>query len=75
MMDESSAWTLLKQTTTVLMQAVPEGIELAMLERTLTDVRGVVAAHDLHVWSVTAGRAVMSAHLTVDPEADRVLCH
>lgn len=66
-----AAWMLLGQATRVLMEAVPEGIELSALERTLTGVAGVIAAHDLHVWSVTSGRAVMSAHLTVDRDADR----
>ncbi len=66
-----SAWALLKQTTAVLMQAVPKGIDLAAVEHALTDVDGVVASHDLHVWSVTSDRAVLSAHLTVLPEADR----
>lgn len=66
-----SAWMLLRQTTAVLMQAVPEGIDLATIDRAITSVPGVIAAHDLHVWSITQGRAVMSAHLTVDVDADR----
>ncbi len=66
-----SAWVLLKQTTAVLMQAAPEGIDVSEVERTLMNVDGVVGAHDLHVWSVTSGRAVLSAHLTAEPGFDR----
>ena len=66
-----SAWALLKQTTAVLMQAVPKGIDLASVEQVLTGADGVVAVHDLHVWSVTSDRVVMSAHLTVHPGVDR----
>lgn len=66
-----SAWALLKQTTSVLMQAVPRGLDLTSVEQVLTGVDGVVASHDLHVWSVTNDRAVMSAHLSVQPDIDR----
>lgn len=66
-----SAVSLLKQTTAVLMQAVPDGVEIAAVERALTEVPGVLAAPDLHVWALTDGHRVMSAHLTVTPEAAR----
>ena len=65
-----SAAALLKQTTTVLMQAVPDGISLAAVEKTLITLDGVIAAHDLHVWCVTGSEAVMSTHLTVSPGVD-----
>lgn len=66
-----SAWVLLKQTTAILMQAAPEGIDVSEVGRTLTSVDGVVGAHDLHVWSLTSGREVLSAHLTAAPGFDR----
>jgi cobalt-zinc-cadmium efflux system protein len=68
----SSAWMLLKETVRVLMQAVPDRIDLRSLEESLTSIGGVLAVHDLHVWSVTRGRDVMSAHLTIDRDADRL---
>jgi cobalt-zinc-cadmium efflux system protein len=66
-----SSGALLAQTVRVLMQAVPERIDIALLEAALGSVDGVIGVHDLHVWSLTSGREVMSAHLTVEPEADR----
>jgi cobalt-zinc-cadmium efflux system protein len=53
------------------MQAVPKWIELAAVEEMLTSLEGVISLHDLHIWSVTDERAIMSAHLTIAPEADR----
>ena len=67
-----SAWLLLRETVRVLMQAVPDRIDLRALEQALTSIGGVLAVHDLHVWSVTRGRDVMSAHLTVASDASRV---
>jgi len=32
-------------------------------------VDGVTALHDLHVWNLTSGMNVMSAHVVIGPEA------
>lgn len=66
-----AAWRLLGQAVAVLMQAVPAHLDLGAIETTLTGIDGVLEVHDLHVWSVTSGREVISAHLSVDPAADR----
>lgn len=66
-----SAWALIRSTARVLMQAVPAHIDVAAVHEALTSIPGVVDVHDLHVWSVTSGRDVVSAHLTTDAEVDR----
>jgi len=66
-----SSWSLLRATVAVLMQAAPAHVDVDALEDALVAIDGVVAAHDVHVWSVTSGRDVMSAHLTLEPSADR----
>lgn len=66
-----AAWRLLGQAVAVLMQAVPAHLDLGAIEHTLAGIDGVLEVHDLHVWSVTSGRDVISAHLSVDPAADR----
>ena len=66
-----SALALLRQTTAVLMQAVPEGIDIASVERALTSVSGVLAVPDLHIWALTGGQVFLSAHLTIAPDLRR----
>ncbi|HKE15045.1 MAG TPA: cation diffusion facilitator family transporter [Kofleriaceae bacterium] len=66
-----SAWSLVKATVGVLMEAVPAHIDVAALRGALLSIEGVLDVHDLHVWSVTPGRDVVSAHLTTIIEADR----
>lgn len=68
-----SAWSLMADTVRVLMQAVPGRIDLEALDRALNEIEGVIEVHDLHVWSLTSGRDVMSAHLTVASNNDRPL--
>ncbi len=53
------------------MQAVPDRIDIAAVYRALTSIEGVREVHDLHVWSVTSGRDVVSAHVTTALEIDR----
>jgi cobalt-zinc-cadmium efflux system protein len=58
-------WTLLRESMNVLLEGVPNGIDLEEVERTIVAVEGVEAIHDLHVWSVTSGKNVMSVHLVI----------
>lgn len=66
-----SSWSLLKETAAVLMQAVPSYIDVEEIEAALLAVAGVRDVHDLHVWSVTSGRDILSAHIAVDADAER----
>ena len=58
-------WTLLKDATHILMEGVPERIDVAALESAMLGVAGVMAVHDLHVWTLTSGWDSLSAHVTV----------
>lgn len=59
-------WTLLKQAVHILMEGAPSGIDAQVLENELAAIPGVVAVHDLHVWTITSGFDAMSCHLVVD---------
>ncbi len=60
------AWTLLRSANAVLLEGTPEGIDPLHLSRTMTEVDGVEAVHDLHVWSLSSQRLALSAHVVVD---------
>ena len=59
-------WTLLKESVNVLLQGVPTNINLETIEQGIAGIAGVKAIHDLHVWSLTAGKDVLSAHVVID---------
>jgi cobalt-zinc-cadmium efflux system protein len=59
-------WTLLKDATHILMEGVPERIDVLALESAMLGVAGVVAVHDLHVWTLTSGWDSLSAHVTIE---------
>ncbi len=60
-----SSWGLIKESTSILMEAVPEGLEISDVEQALLQHRGVCCVYDLHVWSITGGRPSLSAHVVL----------
>ena len=59
-------WSLLREAVTILLEVTPTGVDLDHVRRHIVDVVGVVDVHDLHVWTISSGRPVMSAHVVVE---------
>lgn len=59
------AWQLLRESTDILLEAVPEHVSLPEVQQRMLGVPGVTAVHDLHVWTVTSGMVAMSGHAIV----------
>jgi cobalt-zinc-cadmium efflux system protein len=54
----------------ILVQAAPERLDVAVVRDRLAAVPGVCDVHDLHVWTLTSGMDVASAHLSLEPAAE-----
>jgi cobalt-zinc-cadmium efflux system protein len=59
------AFALLREAVHVLAEGAPRGLDLDELRMHLAAVPGVVDVHDLHVWTITSGMPVLSAHVVV----------
>jgi cobalt-zinc-cadmium efflux system protein len=57
---------LIIQSTHILMEGVPESVDVAELTEQLMGVEGVRAIHDVHVWEVSSGMYAMTCHVLVD---------
>ena len=57
---------LLRQVAAVLLEAAPEGVDLAAVRAHIAGVPGVADVHDLHAWTITSGVPVLSAHVVVE---------
>ena len=44
---------------------VPSNIRLADVRKDLTSIDYVISVHKVHVWSLTAGKTVLSAHMVI----------
>jgi len=60
-------WRLGRAAVRILVQAAPEHLHVPAVQARLSAVPGVADVHDLHVWTLTSGMEVASAHLTVEP--------
>jgi cobalt-zinc-cadmium efflux system protein len=60
------AWHLLRDVVDVLLEATPKGVEVQMIREHILSVAGVVAVHDIHIWTITSGVPVFSAHVVVE---------
>jgi len=74
------AWSLVKESANILLEAVPRHVDLDEVKRSLLTVTGVADVHDLHVWTVTSGVVAMSGHAVVPelprhPEALKSMLH
>jgi cobalt-zinc-cadmium efflux system protein len=58
-----SSWRLLAESVSVLLESAPRGIDVDEVEETMKRVPGVLAVHDLHVWTITSGLDCLSAHV------------
>jgi cobalt-zinc-cadmium efflux system protein len=68
----ASAWGVLRDSTAILMEQTPSGIDADAVARAIVEIRGVTNVHDLHVWRITSGFDALSAHVLVGRGED---CH
>lgn len=64
-----SSWGILKESVNVLLEAIPKGMDMEAVERTISNVIGVMEVHDLHVWTVGSGIIACSCHIMVEEQS------
>jgi cobalt-zinc-cadmium efflux system protein len=62
------ALSLLRDVVRVLFESAPADTDVAEIREHILGTPGVVAVHDVHVWQITSGSPVFSAHVEVEPE-------
>jgi cobalt-zinc-cadmium efflux system protein len=62
------ALSLLRDVVRVLFESAPADTDVAEIREHILGTHGVVAVHDVHVWQITSGSPVFSAHVEVEPE-------
>jgi cobalt-zinc-cadmium efflux system protein len=68
----ASSWTILRDATSILLEAAPRGIDTRAVGERLAAAPGVEEVHDLHIWTITSGFPALSAHVLVGRSED---CH
>src|SRR5690606_14674135 len=68
-------WHLLKASVHILLEGVPDNVDIVALRAELEQLPGVAGIHDLHVWLLSSGKPSLTAHavLADGASADQVL--
>ncbi|HUI30939.1 MAG TPA: cation diffusion facilitator family transporter [Candidatus Acidoferrales bacterium] len=61
-----SSWDLLLESTNILTEGSPRGIDLNEVGSFIKDFPGVKGVHHLHIWSLSSNFRALSAHIVVD---------
>ncbi len=64
-----STWSLLHQSISILLEATPPQLDVAVVQAELMHTSGVEAVNDLHVWSVSSGKIALTAHVDISSMA------
>lgn len=63
------ALRLILEITDILMEGVPRHLDVRAVTLHMETARGVVAVHDLHIWTISSGLYALSAHLVVGADS------
>lgn len=58
-----STFALLREALHVLMEGVPLDLDLHEIEKAMRTMEGVASIHDMHIWTLSSGKVVLSAHV------------
>jgi cobalt-zinc-cadmium efflux system protein len=63
------ALRLVLEITDILMEGVPRHLDLAAVTEQMQSAEGVIAVHDVHIWTISSGLCALSAHLVIHAES------
>ena len=66
----SSALPLVKSASFILLQGVPESVNLEDVREDISAVDGVISIHELHVWQLSESKHVASVHILLRKKDD-----
>lgn len=70
-----TTWGMLREILDILMERTPRGVDIKEVSDALWDVEGVVDVHCLHVWALTSGKYLASAHVQVEEGRNEQVLH
>lgn len=61
-----SGWVILREAIDILLESTPNDIDAKSVTGNLMQVKGVKGVHDVHIWSITQGIRLLSAHILTE---------
>ncbi|MGL5207165.1 MAG: cation diffusion facilitator family transporter [Acidaminococcaceae bacterium] len=67
-----STWGLLLKSFNILMEAAPTNINIDEVFHVLQNIEGIAAIHDLHIWSLTSDRVILTMHASLNDSSNHL---
>lgn len=61
----ASVWSLTRDSLRLSLDGVPPGVDLAEVERAMTELEGVCAVHHIHIWAISTTENALTAHVVL----------
>ncbi|XP_063775195.1 calcium/manganese antiporter SLC30A10-like [Pseudophryne corroboree] len=58
-----SAYPLIRETATILLQMVPKGVSVGDIGQKVAQVPGVRSIHEIHIWELASGKNIATLHV------------
>ncbi|KAM3930110.1 calcium/manganese antiporter SLC30A10-like [Leptodactylus fuscus] len=58
-----SAFPLIKETATILLQMVPKDIKVGEIGDNISMIEGVKSVHEIHIWELASGKNIATLHV------------
>jgi cobalt-zinc-cadmium efflux system protein len=72
-----TAWDIIRESLNVLLEGLPQGMNLGNITGAMTSVPGILDVHDLHIWSLGGHAHALCCHVLIDDmppsESDGIL--
>ncbi|MFO8017959.1 MAG: cation diffusion facilitator family transporter [Promethearchaeia archaeon] len=66
------AWGILKDSSRILLEIAPKGVNVEMIEQSLKkEFKNVLEAYDTHIWTITPDITVLSTHIRLEEGVDQ----
>jgi cobalt-zinc-cadmium efflux system protein len=60
-----SSWGVIKETTNILLEGTPRGVDVEEVARAMLKAPGVQEVHDVHIWSLASSLHALSCHVRI----------
>jgi cobalt-zinc-cadmium efflux system protein len=61
-----TAWDIIRESLNILLEGLPQGLELKAITDAMGSVEGVLDVHDLHVWTLGSNTHALSSHVLIE---------
>ena len=61
-----TAWDIIREALNILLEGLPQGLDLYEVSNAIRRVEGVLDVHDLHIWSLGSSSRALSCHVLIE---------